>query len=105
MRNHHLSNCYFIYDLIKQNQLEVRNVDFRIKPNNESNILYFFNSLCLATKTCMVFVCVFVLFCFCLFVNDVYNQTEILKLNLTKSRLILLDHTTYNHIFKMLRSS
>ena len=62
MRNNNLSSYYVIYDLIKQNQSEVGNVDFQIKPNNENNILYFFNSLCLATNTCMVFDCVLFLF-------------------------------------------
>ena len=32
---------HIICDVIKQNQLEVGNIDFKIKPNNTENVFYF----------------------------------------------------------------
>ena len=87
----------YICDVIKQNELELANIDFQIWPNRGDK---FFVSCCFCTpSTACIFGTNWPISVGSVvkvsFASDVYNQSEISKLNLTDFGLILKDCITY----------
>ena len=94
--------------MIKQNQLEVGNIDFKIEPNKAKNVFLFpivfgILQLLISLEPIDQFQWGFLQNVALKMVHTVNKKNG--KLNLTDFRLILLDHITYddtiNHYFEV----